>query len=184
VHFCLFSAAHSYIGGAGVVPTPMTEVVHADEGDLAEVEELPPDHLAVNASSTFDNEHGAGVAQVQRRLREMSKPLAERVSHSYSAEAMLQFLDLASHLKNTSDMSSVLCCSAGIFFGNLAAPLQADLRNSVCHTPSLSLLRQGRLRLDYLSIMFQRQEFLRYDALIYIYSLTLRRNLGITSLEL
>jgi len=162
---------HSYIGSAGVTPTPIPEA-SPNEEHLDPIEDFPPRHLA-DASGQDDGRPSGGdippaIRAVQHRLLSFSKPLAGTVQRSYSAEGLLKCLELASLLKNTADLTSVLCASASIFFGDQASSITDGLRSRKFAMPSLALMRQARLRLDYLSIMWQRREFLRYKSIRYL----------------
>jgi hypothetical protein len=89
------------------------------------------------------------------------------VSHRYSVRGLIQYLKLGKNLKPSANMCDALAASAEILLGAVGQTLAARIQNRELHLPSLDLLRASRMRMDYLSIMFQRQLFLRGTALVY-----------------
>ena len=110
----------------------------------------------------------SSVSSVLDRLRSLYKeqPLGT-VAHRYTVSGLVSYMQLARHLKPASQMSDVLADSADIFFGDAGSDLITKLGNKEIPMPSISLLRDSRLRLDSLSIVFQQKWFLRWQTLHY-----------------
>jgi hypothetical protein len=111
---------------------------------------------------------GSSVSSVLDRLRSLYKeqPLGT-VAHRYTVSGLLSYMQLARHLKPASQMSDVLADSADIFFGDAGSDLITKLGNKEIPMPSISLLRDSRLRLDLLSVAFQEKWFSRWQTLHY-----------------
>ena len=140
-------------------PISSDEVEAEPEDDWSGLEEAEP------AEQPRDSVNSIG--EVEDRLKHLYVSVRGAVSHRYTVEGMLSYLELASYLKPSSEVHHVLAASAGIFFGAPGRSLAQKLRNKEFELPSLSTLRSSRLRLDLVSVLYERKLFLRFESLLY-----------------
>ena len=108
---------------------------------------------------------GSTPHEVGQRLSHLYVVTEGATPHRYTVQALLSYLDLASYLKPSADVSNVLAASASIFFGADGRGLATSLLTKEFATPSIATMRVARVRLDLLSIAFDRQLFLRFENL-------------------
>jgi len=108
----------------------------------------------------------AMVHGVLQRLESNVTPHA-LTGHTFSVAAILSFLKFAYNLKPSATIQESLGDAAEIFFGHEAgSALRTGL--ALSHCPSLDYMRQSRLRLDLMNILYERQLFLRFDIARYL----------------
>ena len=78
-------------------------------------------------------------------------------------------MKLAFNLKPSASTADVLVDADEVFFGRDGAErLRTGLRNNVFATLCLDMMRQARLRLDLMSILYARRLFLKFDITRYL----------------
>ena len=86
---------------------------------------------------------------------------------SYTVESILATLKLSIHLKPSASLRDVLLDAASIIL-----PADSAVHNQISSNevklPSLGLLRAARVRLDLMSILFERQLFMQYTYIRYL----------------
>ena len=75
---------------------------------------------------------------------------------------------LANTLRPTASLKDNLALAASLFFGAGGATLAKNLRDGTIPLPREWLLRQSRLRLDIMNIMYQRQLFVKWTSIRFI----------------
>ena len=111
----------------------------------------------------------APTAFVQKRLAGFYNEQAQgSVTHRYNAEGILAYLDLSGNLKPGVPVSRALACCCRLLFGAQANALAQNIETGVVHSPSRQILRAARLRLDYISILYQQKLFLRSEAVHFL----------------
>ena len=96
-------------------------------------------------------------ASMEANLTAMSKSTnGGTVSQRYQPRIILKCLQLSSHLKPGASMADVLADSADILGGDAASDVVDKLKGGQVALPSFGLLRQARIKLDYLNILFER----------------------------
>jgi hypothetical protein len=78
------------------------------------------------------------------------------VDRRYTPQAILSSLQLARRLKPSAQLGESLSHAADLFFG-ADSELGTDLRNGAVPMPSVDLLRMARVRLDLMSILWERR---------------------------
>ena len=90
----------------------------------------------------------------------MTPRLGGAVGHTFTTQAILESLKLSADLRPGAGLSNVVAGSAVLLFGHNADQLALDIRSGKYPLPGGALIRSSRLRLDYLSVLFQQQRFL------------------------
>jgi hypothetical protein len=129
---------HTYYPGSLAVTPGMSKSVVSGS--------QPPNLVLPNMSV----EHAAGV-----------------VSHHFTPAGLIACLKFASNLKASADICTALADACEVLFGPRSGMVDA-LRKKEYRLPSISLLRVARVRLDLMSILFQRQLFFRYTHVRYL----------------
>lgn len=105
---------------------------------------------------------------VCQRLQMISKQQTGIITHRYTVEGLLAYLELSSYTKPSVSMNNVLAASATILLALPNSSLIAEIRNNKFDLPSIDVLRRSRLRLDLLRMRFDQHMFLRFDCLTYL----------------
>ena len=90
------------------------------------------------------------------------------VGHRYQPAALLACLRLAASMKPQARLNDVVADAAEILFGSVTKPLQIELRSGQHQMPSEDVLRVARVRLDIMTILFERKLWLRFEYRRYI----------------
>ena len=104
-----------------------------------------------------------GYTDARNRLSSLSCEIVRgSIDHRYTPAAILNSLELARHVRPGSSLPNVLAASACFFLdANVAKPISEELQNNKIHVPSIDVMRNARLRLDLLSVLFAQRFFLR-----------------------
>ena len=120
---------------------------------------------AVPVPQDFD---ASMMARVRGNLQGLAgRAQAGAVAFRWTVWGILAVLVLAAGVKPGATIASVLSAASMLFFGLAGRQLAADIRSGVIPLPSNELLRQARIRLDLLSILYERKrhkktKFFRY----------------------
>jgi len=115
----------------------------------------------VEAQPAFPPE-SAGVSEARANLESIRQPGKGTVENHWSAEGILRLLTLTRNLRPGASLKNTLGVACGIFFSVQGERLSGDLEHGRLPLPSMDWLRMGKLRLDVLSIMYQRCVFLQW----------------------
>ena len=145
-------------------------------GVTHELVDTPPVAIGVEGDSSDDEAPTVGIAQLpaivpsenptrpqtfELAVDELMKPrLGGAVGHTFTTQAILESLKLSADLRPGAGLSNVVAGSAVLLFGHSADQLALDIRSGKYPLPGGDLIRSSRLRLDYMSVLFQQQRFL------------------------
>ena len=132
--------------------------------------------IATQSIATSSHDHPARVDDVltatehaklgARRMDSLATPLAGgNVLHRYSPETMLQTLEFKSKLRPSVSVNDALVAASPFFFGSEASQVM-DIRN--VSLPSDARLREATVRLELLSLLFERVEAKLYETWRYL----------------
>ena len=161
----------------GVEPT-ITDSIASHFDTPSELDPLELDESGSSVEPALQHPSGAApnvqsfyipaVADVSRATSHLRSLATMRdkgsCPHVYSPEVVLSCLNLYSNMKPAASINNVLGHAATLFFGRLeAAPLVSELASGDIKLPSPKLLQEARLRLDILSMLYERKQFLRFN---------------------
>jgi hypothetical protein len=113
--------------------------------------------------SVADDSQNRALSEVGSNLDGMSKTHAQgNVDHRFEPDALLRCLQLSHCIRPGFSLRDALAASAPILHGAQGNALAAALESGEHPIPSISLMRAARLRLDFLSIMFERRLFMNF----------------------
>ena len=111
------------------------------------------------------------VGFARSRLQSMGAgPARGNIAHQYGPDTLLDYLQLSRSLKSPHNMRDALADAAGILLGGGSGLLQTELRDGGIAVPSPDVLRMSKLRLDMMSMMFERRLFLKLEYRRYLYT--------------
>ena len=120
--------------------------------------EFPDDPLEAAQGSDLHTDH-----VVQASLRGLYETIdSGAIDHKFSVSGLLSGLDFASHLKPSASLNDALAAAVPIIFGPQGDQMAASFRNRVHILPSIDIMRMARVRLDCMSVLFQRKLFLQF----------------------
>ena len=90
------------------------------------------------------------------------------VEHRFSVSSVLSCLQFSAYLKPGATVRGALAAAAPILQGPEGDRVAQQLRDGETPVPSIDLMRMARLRLDFMSIMFERQLFMQFQYRRYI----------------
>ena len=99
----------------------------------------------------------------------LTRPVLGATEFRYERGRLLDCLKFASHLSPGANMSDALVDACHVLHGSSTNNVQGELRAGEFQIPSPNTLRMARLKLDYLSVMFERLVFLRFRYIRYVY---------------
>ena len=152
-----------YVPNAAAHADVEAEALAAEPADLA-----PPGALGFAEPVARRDPVGA-MATVRENLESLVATTCTggAVAVRWTVFGLLTCIGLAYCLKPNASLAVVLAWSASLFFGPGGAELADDIRSGRIALPSRELLRQARIRLDVLAILFERSlhrqfKFMRY----------------------
>ena len=89
------------------------------------------------------------------------------VKHIFTPEGILSCLKFAGNLKPSANISDALADAAEVLSGADDPVVHDILARDSHEVPSLNLLRMARVRLDIMSILFERRLFMKYRYIRY-----------------
>ena len=81
------------------------------------------------------------------------------VGHEFTPYQILSCLELATHLRPSAHLKDALAAAVPLIVGPAGSALANRLRDGTHILPNIDLMRMARVRLDFMSIMFERQLF-------------------------
>ena len=113
---------------------------------------------------------GGVVGHVHHQLSSHTTSRGGCIEHQFKPDVALNYLELASHLRPTSNIGSVLASSSSILLGDAdgASELNIALRSGRYQLPQEFFFRKARLKLDVLNMVYMQKWFLRFKTLHYM----------------
>ena len=159
-----FNSQHAIAKMLGVIPSdgPCQEAIAAlQEIEIDGADSSIPVHTPTGEATAS--------SQVRERLTCLSTTMERgAVSHTFTGEAMLQFLQFSANLRPGASVSTSLSDAASILLGRNNPVVQELRTDTLAPLPSLNLMRMARVKLDMMSILFERRLFLRYRFVRYL----------------
>lgn len=150
----------TFLLSAGVTATDVDALPSVNGNDEEDIEDdlvggeetsHPPAPMPVMQPSS--------IADIEVRMRGFYTQVSGAVDHRYTAEGMLEYLNLSSMLKANTDMTNVLSASVSLLLGPAGKELSDKMRSKSIALPSVSILRLARMKLDVLSLRYQQKVF-------------------------
>ncbi|CAK0867379.1 unnamed protein product, partial [Prorocentrum cordatum] len=163
--------AESVVGGPMTSHFPGGQALALQDAAAADVDVAvaPPEAGIVEVQAAPPRGDAAGsLGEVRRNLASMAGPhLGGTVGHRWAPHGILCCLSLAFQLKPSAKLSDLLAMVVQMFYGRDGSQLVNEIRHGRIPLPSSELMRQARIRLDVLAILYERElnkdfKFMRY----------------------
>lgn len=141
----------------GVVPESVDEVPNLAQEyeNAAAAVGMGTDSVAPVAVSSGSNELSEAVGSAEG-VRGIAHEVAGASGHRFDPARLLSCLNFARHLKPSALMTEALADASNVLDGQRSDSVQDDLRSNKYPLPSLDTLRMARVKLDVLSMLFER----------------------------